>query len=334
MIIGEDQILGQVRQAALLATQAGTMGPRLGQVFDVAVRVGRRARRETEIGRGAASIPSAAVALAQQAAGQLENGVIVVVGAGKMGLLTTRALVSMGVRRVIVSNRSYDRALELAREWDGCVVAFDQLPTALAEADIVITSTAAPHPIVNRDLIATAMEARPHRPMVVVDIAVPRDVEPDVATVPGVRLYDIDSLTGVVGEHLADRVAAAPAVAEIVADELAAFSSWMAGLEVEPTLAALHKWADVVRDAEIAKAMRRLGGLDERERDAVRALAAGIAGKLLHPPSAALRSHAGGPEAAAYAATLRQIFALEEPADASSPEPAHSAASRTPSRPG
>jgi glutamyl-tRNA reductase len=312
MILGEDQILGQVKDAARLAAQAGTIGPRLGHIFDVAVRVGRRARRETEIGRGSTSVPSAAVALAQQAAGGLENGVIVVVGAGKMGLLTTRALLSVGVRRVIVSNRSYDRALELAREWDGCAVTFDQLPAALAEADIVITSTAAPHPVVTREMVAAAIAERPHRPLVIVDIAVPRDVEPSVASIPGVRLYDIDSLETVVGERLADRAAAAPDVAAIVADELLAFGDWLASLEVEPTIAALHRWADDVREQEVEKALRRMGPLDDRGRAAVQALAAAVAGKLLHPPSVTLRTHARGAEAASYAAVTRELFGLDE----------------------
>ncbi len=314
MILGEDQILAQVKDAARLAKVAGTIGPRLEYVFDLAVRVGRRARTETDIGRGAGSVPSAAVALARQSAGRLENGVIVVVGAGKMGLLTARALLSVGARRVIVSNRSYERALELAREWDGCAVTFDQLPMALEEADIVISSTAAPHPVVTRPMVEAAMAARPDRPLVIVDIAVPRDVDPSVASIPGVRLHDIDGLEAVVGEGLAERAAAAPAVGAIVAQELVGFGAWLAGLQVEPTVAALHRWADEIKEREVEKALRRLGSLDERSQEVVRALAAGVAGKLLYPPTAALHAHAAGSDAAAYAALVRDLFDLEEAA--------------------
>lgn len=314
MILGEDQILAQVKDAARLAMTAGTIGPRLEHVFGLAVRVGRRARSETDIGRGAGSVPSAAVALARRSAGPLEDGVIVVVGAGKMGLLTARALLSVGARRVIVSNRSYERALELAREWDGCAVTFDQLPQALEEADIVISSTAAPHPVITRAMVEGAMTARPNRPLVIVDIAVPRDVDPSVASIPSVRLHDIDGLEAVVGEGLADRAAAARAVSAIVAEELDGFADWVAGLRVEPTIAALHLWADGVTEREVQKALRRLGPLDERSQDVVRALAAAVSGKLLHPPSTALRAHAIGADAAGYAAFVRDLFDLEEAA--------------------
>jgi glutamyl-tRNA reductase len=148
--------------------------------------------------------------------------------------------------------------------------------------------------------------------MVIVDIAVPRDVDPSVAALPGVRLYDIDSLENVVGERLADRAAATPDVAAIVAEELDQFGAWVAGLEVEPTIAALHRWAEEVRDREVEKALRRLGQLDDRGAEAVRGLAAAVAGKLLHPPTAALRSRAGGADAAAYAAATRELFSLHE----------------------
>jgi glutamyl-tRNA reductase len=295
-----------------MAQAAGTIGPRLTQLFATAVKAGRRARSETEIGRGAASVPSAAVAMARRHSDALENGVVVVVGAGKVGLLTAKGLRDFGAKRVIVSNRSYDRAVELARTWDGCAVTFEELPRALAEADVVIASTAAPHAVITYQMVEDAIASRPQRALTIVDIAVPRDVEPAVRALPGVRLYDLDDLQELTAEAAADRSGAVPAVQALIDQELESLHVWERRLDVEPTVRALRLWGDGVLEVEVAEALRRLGHLDDRSRGVVTAMATAIAGKLLHPPTVALRAKTGRRDAAAFAATVRELYGLDD----------------------
>jgi glutamyl-tRNA reductase len=255
------------------------------------------------------------VALARRSSGALENGVVVVIGAGKVGLLTAKGLRDFGARRVIVSNRSYDRAVELARTWDGCAVTFEELPRALSEADIVIASTAAPHAVITREMVEEAMVGRPDRALTIVDIAVPRDVEPEARSVPGVHLFDMDDLQALTSEAAADRTGAVPAVRAIVHQELESLHLWEQRLEVEPTVRSLRLWADRVLEGEVSEALRKLDHLDGRSRDVVAAMALAIAGKLLHPPTAALRARTGRRDAASYAAMVRELYALDASVD-------------------
>jgi len=310
MIIGEAEILGQVRQAAAEARDCGAAAGVLDALFTCGLRAGRRARAETDIGTRAASASSAAVELARGAVGDLAGRHIVLVGAGKMGVLVARALVDRGARGFVVSNRSYARAVELAETWDGCAVTFDRLLEVLADADIAIASTSAPHPVLQRDMVADVMARRPARPLTIIDIAVPRDVEPAVGSLPDVRLFDIDDLTRTIQGNLAERSAAVPRVEAILEEEAERFMREWAALEVAPTIAALRRWADGVRSREVRRALRRLGHLGERDRATVEAMAEAIVAKLLHPPIAHLKRQAGESGRYREIEAARELFGL------------------------
>lgn len=313
-ILGEAQILGQVRSALEAAQARHLAGPRLAALFTAAIRAGRRARSESGIGRGAASVPSAAVALACAglAPAEVAQRCVVVVGAGKMGLLAARALLDHGVHGVVVSNRSAERAQALANHWGGRAVPFESLEETVADADIVITSTGAPHAILSFELVSAAMARRPERSLTLVDIAVPRDVAPEVAELPGVRLYGLDDLAAVVADNLAERAAAVPLATAIVDEEAARFGARLHERQASDTVAALHRWADELREQELARHLRRLGELSERDQDVVRALSVALVGKLLHPATAHLKN-GNGPE---YAALVASLFNLTVPAPA------------------
>jgi glutamyl-tRNA reductase len=295
LILGEAQILGQVRQALAQAAEAGLAGTALRTLFTAALRAGRRARHETDIGRGAASVPSAAVALACRGLSPAEvaRRAVVVVGAGKMGLLAARALLDHGVQGVVVSNRSPERAQALAEAWGGRAVPFGELGATLAGADIVISSTGAPRPIIDRPLVEAAMAGRADRPLLLVDIALPRDVAPEVAEVPGVTLHGLDDLAAVVADNLAERSAAVPAVEALLAREAERFTADLVADEAQATVAALVRWAEGIRASELERHLRRLGGLGSRDQEVVRALSVALVGKLLHPAITHLK---GAPE--------------------------------------
>ncbi|MFN8423331.1 MAG: glutamyl-tRNA reductase [Anaerolineae bacterium] len=362
MILGEAQVLGQVRAAAAEARAAGGADLILDPRFKHAVRAGRRARAETAINARAASVPSAAVELAASALAQMRRArgrseatassppnapsspspdvpaartvphapppaaapdrVIVVIGAGKMALLAAGAFGKDGDAHIVVTNRDYGRAMSLARRWNGCAVTFDQLGDAVGRADIVIASTSAPHAILTQGDVEAAMRRRPDRPLVIVDIAVPRDVEPAAGDVPNVRLLDVDDLQLVVASNLAERASAGPQVERIVDAEAERFDRWLAALDVTPTIAALRRWADTVRAGELDRMIRRLGALAPRERELVQALSVALVGKLLHAPVAHLKASAGSPDALRLAATLRSLFDLSDGSAADDDAPA------------
>lgn len=319
MVLGESEILGQVRDAGEAARAAGTLDGVLEALFTRALRAGRRARHETTIGQGAASVPGAAVELARRLVGDLRGQAVALVGAGKMGVLTAQTLVAAGARGLVVSNRSYERAVALANAWDGCAVTFDRLQDALCEADIAICSTSAPHAVLRREDLAAVMARRAGRPLTIIDIAVPRDVEPAAADLPGLRLYDIDDLAGAIEGSLAERAAEIPAVAAIVDDELARFAQWLAARELRPTIIALRQWAEGVREQELARTLRRLEHLDPRDQALVAAMSEALVAKLLHPPIAALKREAGPPGGQPQAEWLRSLFDLDPPANGKGP---------------
>ncbi len=311
MIVGEAEILGQVRQALEVARGQGAAGRVLTRVFQHAVHAGSRARQETRIGHRAASVPSVAVALARELRGTLRRLQVLVVGAGDMGALTAKALMDQGAQGIIVSNRSYPRAVELARRWNGCAVTFERLPQAMAQADLVISATDAPHPVIRRDTVAAVMAQRPQRPLLIIDIAVPRDVEPEVGTLPGVHLYDIDALQRMVERNLAERQAEIPKVEAIVAEEAAACMAWFRALDVVPTIVELRRRAEAIRQAEVEQALRRLNGLSDREREIIEMLSKRIVNKLLHEPTVRLKQHANGHSGFYYTEAMRELFGLD-----------------------
>jgi glutamyl-tRNA reductase len=311
MIVGEPQVLGQVTGAYQAALAQRTAGPVLNALFQHAIRAGKRTHTETGIGRHAVSVPSVAATLAERAMGSLEGRVVLVMGAGEMGELAARTLTSRGATGIIVTNRTYERALMLARQLGGEAMPFEHKTEALVRADVVITTTGAPHFVLTRDTVAAAMGCRPDRPLVIVDIAMPRDTDPAVARVPGVRLFDIDNLKNVANGNLEARQQEMPQVEAIAAAETREFMCWFDTLGVIPTIADLHGWAEMVKADELEKALRRLGNLNEREREVVRALAHGLMGKFLHEPTVRLKEHAVEGDGHQYAGAVRELFGLE-----------------------
>jgi glutamyl-tRNA reductase len=311
MIVGESEILGQVNHALEIARGQGAAGQVLTRVFQSAVHAGSRARHETRISHRAASIPSVAVALARELRESLAGLQVLVVGAGEMGALTAKALMDQGAHGLIVSNRSYGRAVTLARQWGGCAVTFERLPEAMAQADVVISATDAPHPVIRHDTVAAVMAQRPDRPLLIIDIAVPRDVEPEVGTLPGVHLYDIDDLQGMVDRNLAERQAEIPKVEAIVAEEAAACMAWFRALDVVPTIVELRRRAEAIRQAEVEHALRRLNGLSDEEREIIEVLSKRIVNKLLHEPTVRLKRHANGHSGFYYTEAIRELFGLD-----------------------
>ncbi|GIV97253.1 MAG: glutamyl-tRNA reductase [Herpetosiphonaceae bacterium] len=311
LIIGEAQIQGQVRGAALQAQQAGTAGPLLNALFRTALVTGKRARTETAIGRSAVSVSHAGVELARRLLGDLRAVHVLLVGSGKMSELAARNLLDNGARAVSLVNRSLERAQALAAAWGGQALPFDQLPSTLIAADVVISSTAAPHAVISAEEVRRAMEARPERPLIMIDLAVPRDIDPDAAAIPGVYLYNIDDLEQVVMTNLERRAAELQAVEAIVEEEAAAFEAWLASRAVSPTLEDLRNRADAIRRAELQKALRRLGPISEREQRIIEAFSIGMVNKLLHEPTMRLRHQAAEGNGTEYAEALRYLFGLD-----------------------
>ncbi len=309
MVLGEHQILGQVRRALEAARAAGTAGPILDALFRHAVHTGKRARTETDIGKSPTSVGSVAVALARQVLGDLSGRTVLVVGAGKMGEATCRALREAGADRVLVVNRTFRRAAALAAQLGGRAQAWARLPGALEAADIVVTSTGSVRPVVRPRLVRAVLSRRPGRPLVFIDIAVPRDVDPAVRGLPGVAVYDIDDLEGLCAAGRREREQEVALVEAIVAEEVASFTEWWRGRQILPTILALRRRAEAVRDAEVRRALRRLGGLSEEEQGVVRAMADAIINKLLHEPLARMKASA---DAGYYAEMVRRVFGLDE----------------------
>lgn len=314
MIIGEHEILGQVREAWRAADGEGTAGPLLSRTFRQAIEVGKRARTETEIGRHAVSISSAAVTLAGERLGTLEGRRVLVVGAGDVGQRMAVALAGAGVGEVVVANRTLDRARTLAERVGGRAVALDDVPEALADADVVLSSTGADHVLIERSAIEDAMRRRNDRAMLVVDVAVPRDVDPGVAQVFGVTLLDIDALRALGEQSLQQRRAEIGRVREIIADELDRYRLERSAREVAPLVTALRRRAEALRVAELD----RLGAehADDPElRARLDAVTRGLVNKLLHEPTVRLKDAAGTARGDLYADALAELFALHPPSD-------------------
>ena len=292
MVLGESQILGQVKDAYGAALRANACGPLLQRWMERAFAVAKRVRTETGISRGAANVSSVAVELARRVFGDLAGKGVLIVGAGKMSALAARHLVSAGADCIWVTNRSAERAQELAAEIDGQARAWEDLPGLLAVADVIISSTGASEPVLTRPLMKAAMKARRFRPMVVVDIAVPRDADPAIARLDGVYLFDIDDLERVVAENLKERRREAEAAEEIVTAEVAEFDRWIRTQRVVPTIRSLRQHFQTVAEAEAERTiavLRRDHTAEERER-AIRRLGQLIVNKLLHTPMTALKA--------------------------------------------
>lgn len=311
MILGETQILGQVKRTYELALESGTTNVVLNTLFQQALTTGKRVRTETGIDQNPVSIPYAAVELARQNLGCLNGKSVLVIGAGEMSELTVVNLVANGVSSVIVSNRSYDRAAQLAEKFNGKAVRFDQLFQHMAQADIIISSTAAQHYVIKAANMQTVMEQRNGKTILMIDIAVPRDIDPQVSRIDGVTLYDVDDLQNVVDSNLAERRQAAVAAEGIIEEELDAFMRWLSTRFVVPTITALRKRAEEIKQRELCRAFNRLGDLNEREKKVISSLATSIVNQLLHSPVVKLKQYAMTPEGHLYTEILQNLFSLE-----------------------
>lgn len=312
LVLGEPQILGQVAGAYEAARQAGAAGPLLAGLFQAALRAGKRAHAETGISRNPASLSSVAVKLAEQTLGDLRAAHVAILGAGEMAELAVEALRGRGAGRVTVINRTLAHAADLAARWAARPLALEQLAEALAEADVLIASTAAPHVLITPRQLAALPERRAARPLLFIDIAVPRNIDPAVAGLPGVHYVDIDGLHDRLNGARAEREREAPHVEAIVAQETAAFADWLRGLEIAPLLADLRAKAETIRRAEVEKTLRRWPELDDAERRRIETLTEALVNKLLHEPTLRLRAEATHGHAAEYASVVRQLFALSQ----------------------
>jgi glutamyl-tRNA reductase len=308
LVPGEGEILGQVRTAF----DAGTTGPVLDRLFRQALHAGRKARSQTAIGESPASVSAAAAALAQQVFGDLHGRRILLVGAGKVTEQAARNLMSRGAEIAVVANRTIDRAAELAERFGSAASGLDRLEDELALADIVVSSTSASGHVLERSQVDRAMRERRGRPLFLIDLAVPRDVDPAVNDLDGCYLYDIDDLQAVVAESLGSRRREADAAEAIVAEEAERFRSWQAALDVVPAIASLRALAEEIRRRELAKAEARLGDLSESERRAVESVTAQIVNKLLHLPTVRMKQAAAAADGVVYADAVRHLFGLED----------------------
>jgi glutamyl-tRNA reductase len=312
MIVGENEVQGQVRRAYESALGAGTTGPLTNRLFAAALATGKRVRTETALATGPPSLSSVAVELARQVLGDLEDRSVLVLGAGETAELTARPLADRGARPVFVASRRHQRALALAERHGGRAVGFDRLPAELEAADIVVAATASPHAIVGSEELGVVMEARAGRPLLAIDIAVPRDMDPDCSALPGVTLYDIDDLQAVIARNRSVRKAEARRAEAIIEEEIQRFAKWLGTLDAVPTIAALRRRADEVVEHVLGENAGRWETLSPRDRERVEAVARSVASRLLHEPTLRLKRNEGD-RAHARLQVLRELFALDEP---------------------
>jgi glutamyl-tRNA reductase len=311
MIVGEAEVQGQVKRAYELALGARSTGPMTNKLFRAALATGKRVRTETGISTGRASVASVAVDAARAAIGDLADRRVVIVGAGETAELTAQALHDQGVATMFVANRRRERAIALARRFGGTSGSFDALPGELERADIVICSTASPHMLLGAEELAQIMEGRRGRPLLLVDLAVPRDIDSDCAALPGVTVLDMDGLQHRVERHMSVRRAEARRAESIVEEEIQAFAGWLGSLDVVPTLTALRAHGNAVVDGLLAENAGRWESLSERDRERVELLARTVVSRLLHEPTTRVK----GLEAEqrhARLQLLRELFGLEE----------------------
>jgi glutamyl-tRNA reductase len=315
MVLGEAQVLGQVRDAFEAASSVGTVGPVLGRALPLALEIGKKARSETRIGWGAVSPSSVAVDIAKRALGQLRNRTVLVVGAGEAAQATVHSLADAGADDILVVNRSLGRAEEVAEAVGGRAVPFEQLVEVLSAADIVISSTSATEPVITAPDVRSAMSQRPDRSLLCVDIAVPRDIDPGVAMVPNVLLHNIDDLEAACTANLLSRQREVAAVEAIVDAGVADFREWQRVQQLVPTIGALYQHAESIRRMEIDRTIPRLRSLSSDDRELIDLMTASIVRRLLHGPVSALKAQGedGGDD---LARVVRELFDLDEPTGA------------------
>jgi len=312
MILGEAEIQGQVKRAYEAAMKAGTTGPLSNRLFAAALTTGKRVRSETGIGSSRVSIPSVAVDLAQDVLGDLRQRRVMLLGAGETSELTAQALAHQGVGTIFVANRHADRALSLAQRFGGSVVGLDKLPEQLLEADIVVSSTSSPHPILGSEELALVMAQRQGRPLLLIDIAVPRDIDSRCGDIDGVTLYDIDDLQAVVQRNLGARREIVPQAEQIVEEEIHRFARWLGQAETLPTVSALREHGNRIVEQILSENEGRWESASERDLKRVEAVARAVLGRLLHEPTIRLRSFS---EERGHSSLqlVRELFGLDTP---------------------
>jgi glutamyl-tRNA reductase len=311
MIVGEAEVQGQVKRAYELALVEGVTGPVSNRLFRDALAAGKRARSETGVARSSVSVSSVAVQLAADFLGELGSRRVLVVGAGENAEVTARALRERGVSTVFVANRRYDRALGLAQRFGGRAVTFDDLPAELEAADIVVSSTGAPHQIIGREELELVAARRLGRPLVLIDLAVPRDIEPTARDCPGIALYDMDDLQKAVARNLGERRAEAEQAHHVVREEVARFERWLDSLDVVPTISALRRRGEEVVQEVLHENESRWESLSAGDRERVETMARALISRLLHEPTLRLKGSAGAEDSYRYVHALRELFALE-----------------------
>ncbi len=312
LVIGEPQILGQIVRALELSRGQNMIGPVLNRLFQSAIHAGKRARTETGISRNPASVSSLAASLAERAVHPIAEAQVVILGAGEMAELAVEALRKRGAKRILVVNRTLERAHAIADRWDAEITTFENLDAALVSADILISSTGAPHTILSAEMVKHSLRAREQRPLVLIDIAVPRDIDPDAANIPHVKLYDIDNLNEKLEGALAERMAEVPQVKSILAEEIKEFANYMKSLEMIPIISDIRQQAETIRLAMLEKTLRRLPDLTEAERARIEAMTQALVKQILHTPTNRLRAEAGSSRAPEYAAVVRMLFNLSD----------------------
>jgi glutamyl-tRNA reductase len=320
MIVGEAEIQGQVKRAYELALVEGVTGPLINRLFRDALGAGKRVRAETAVGRRRVSVASVAVELAREVLGDLAERRVLVIGAGENGELTARALRQAGVATTFLANRHYDRAIGLAQRFGGEAVRLDDLPQELARADIVVSATGSPHQIVGRDELALVVAEREGRPLLLIDIAVPRDIDSAVRDLPGIAVYDMDDLQREVARNLSGREAEASRARVVVEQEVARFADWLASLEVVPTIAALRERGETIVEQVLDENAGRWELLSEADRARLEVLARAIVRRLLHEPTLRLKRAEDG--AYTQVQALRELFGLEPDSAELDPHPA------------
>ena len=312
MVVGEPQILGQVKEAYATARAVGAVRAQLDQLLTRAFAVAKRVRTETAVGSSSVSIASVAVELAQKIFGSLNGKSVYLVGAGKMSELAARHLLAHGASSIFVANRTYDRAIRLAQKFDGQAIEFSRLYETCDRADIVITSTGSPHFIFRPEHGEKLMALRKNKPMFFIDIAVPRDVDPAMNKVDGIFVYDIDDLQQAVTSHVADRKKEAERAEAIVNGEVEKFHIRLQTLDVVPTIVSLQDHLETIRQAEIDRVRGRLGSMTTDQEMAVEALTRGIVNKIMHTPISTLKTAARDPESTTVIELVRRLFNLHD----------------------
>ena len=312
MILGEAQILGQVKDAYSLAKDLRSTGLVLNQLFEKAFSIAKKVREETGIAERSVSISSAAVELAQKIFDDLENRTVMLVGTGEMAELAAKHLISYGVKTVYVTSRTYDRAVNLARTLNGSALDFEAFKNELHRADIVITSTSAPNFIIKKEMVEKAIHERKNKPIFFIDIAVPRDIEPDVNDLENIYLYDIDDLQVVVSANMKEREKEAENAMNFISQEVTKFNNWVGTLDAVPTIVEIRKKAENIRKQEIEKTLKKISHLSEDDKQLLRQMSSSMVNKILHKPTIKLKQKTQSEDGHVYLKAIRHLFHLDD----------------------